>query len=93
MSALAMPKPRRTRPGRYKPLLGPRIPHENHHLWSNHGVWFVVYTIYPTPITKERVRRSLQTHDIGTARNRRDVILEQLAQEGILATYRAPAVA
>jgi len=30
----------------------------NHHLWNNHGTWFIHYVVHPTPITKERVRRS-----------------------------------
>ena len=44
----------------------------NHHLWNNHGTWFVHYTIHPTPLTKERIRRSLGTKDLSTARRRRD---------------------
>ena len=44
----------------------------NHHLWNNHGTWFLHYTIHPTPFTKERVRRSLGTKDLVIARTRRD---------------------
>jgi hypothetical protein len=44
----------------------------NHHLWNNHGTWFLHYTVHPTPFTKERIRRSLGTKDLGTARLRRD---------------------
>ena len=44
----------------------------NHHLWNNHGTWFLHYTVHPTPFTKERIRRSLGTKDLDTARNRRD---------------------
>ena len=47
----------------------------NHHLWNNHGTWFVHYVIHPTPFTKERVRRSLGTKDIAIARARRDALL------------------
>ncbi len=51
-------------------------PHNpNHHLWNNHGTWFVHYVIHPTPFTKERVRRSLGTKDIVLARARRDALL------------------
>jgi hypothetical protein len=46
--------------------------HPNHNLWNNHGTWFIHYTVYPTPYTKERVRRSLQTKDLDEARRRRD---------------------
>jgi hypothetical protein len=44
----------------------------NHHLWNNHGTWFLHYTVHPTPFTKERIRRSLGTKDLGVARSRRD---------------------
>jgi hypothetical protein len=56
------------------PQPGIRIRPENpnHHLWNNHGTWFLHYTVHPTPLTKERVRRSLGTKDLETARNRRD---------------------
>ncbi len=44
----------------------------NHHLWNNHGTWFLHYTVHPTPFTKERVRRSLGTASLDAARERRD---------------------
>ena len=47
----------------------------NHHLWNNHGTWFVHYVVHPTPFTKERVRRSLGTKDVQEARRLRDVLL------------------
>ena len=50
----------------------------NHHLWNNNGTWWVHYTIYPTPITVERIRRSLKTKILEEARNRRDKILNSL---------------
>jgi hypothetical protein len=50
----------------------------DHHLWNNHGTWFVHYTVHPTSRTKERVRRSLQTKDIFEARERRDRFFEAL---------------
>lgn len=53
----------------------------NHHLWNNHGTWFLHYTIHPTPFTKERIRRSLGTKDVVAARSRRDRCFEQLARE------------
>src|SRR5947199_8294419 len=49
----------------------------NHHLWNNHGTWFLHYTVHPTPYTKERVRRSLGTKDLDVARARRDSFFEQ----------------
>ena len=55
----------------------------DHHLWNNHGTWFVHYTEYPTPITKQRVRKSLKTKCLEVARQRRDQLLGlQPAPEG-----------
>jgi len=47
----------------------------NHHLWNNNGTWWVHYTVYPTPVTAERRRKSLKTKNIIVARLRRDKIL------------------
>ena len=51
----------------------------NHHLWNNHGTWFLHYTVHPTPFTKERIRRSLGTKDVSVARERRDAFFTVLA--------------
>jgi hypothetical protein len=50
----------------------------NHHLWDNHGTWFVHYTVHPTPFTKERIRRSLGTKNLDAARRRRDAFFATL---------------
>jgi hypothetical protein len=50
----------------------------NHHLWNNHGTWFLHYTVHPTPFTKERIRRSLGTHEVETARRRRDLFFAEI---------------
>ena len=57
--------------------LGIRINRANarHHLWNNNGTWFVHYTVYPTPVTAKRVRRSLRTKSLSEAIHRRDTIL------------------
>lgn len=47
----------------------------NHHLWCNNGTWWMHFTHYPTPATKERVRVSLKTGSIEEARRMRDSIL------------------
>lgn len=62
-------------------LPGIRVDTENpnHHLWDNHGTWFLHYTIHPTPFTKERIRRSLGTKDVRVARERRDHFFATLA--------------
>ena len=44
----------------------------NHNLWNNNGTWWIHLTVYPTPVTKVRVHRSLQTKDVLEARRRRD---------------------
>lgn len=80
----------------FPPLPGIRVRAENpnHHLWNNHGTWFLHYTIHPTPFTKERIRRSLGTKDIAVARERRDsffVNLAETAKAGAQATRKAVA--
>jgi hypothetical protein len=59
------------------PQLSVRVNPENpnHHLWNNNGTWFIHYVVYPTPITKERVRRSLRTKSVDEARALRDALL------------------
>lgn len=44
----------------------------DHHLWNNNGTWFVHYTVHRVDHTKQRVRRSLGTHRLETARRLRD---------------------
>ena len=68
-----------------------RAENENHHLWNNHGTWFLHYTVHPTPFTKERIRRSLGTKDVTVARERRDSFFAQLASEAAKAAANAPA--
>jgi hypothetical protein len=53
----------------------------NHHLWNNNGTWFLHYTVYPTPFTKERIRRSLGTKCVKTARERRDQFFGHLSKQ------------
>ncbi len=63
------------------PGLRVRAENPNHHLWNNHGTWFLHYTVHPTPFTKERIRRSLGTKDVAVARERRDAFFALLATE------------
>jgi hypothetical protein len=58
-----------------------RAENPNHHLWNNHGTWFLHYTVHPTPFTKERIRRSLGTKDVVVARSRRDAFFVNLSLE------------
>ena len=64
-----------------------RAENPNHHLWNNHGTWFLHYTVHPTPFTKERIRRSLGTKDVAVARARRDAFFVNLSVD---ATKVAP---
>ena len=43
----------------------------NHHLWNNHGTWWIHYTVYPNAWSAERIRRSLGTKNLDEARRRR----------------------
>ena len=51
----------------------------NHHLWNNNGTWWMHYTVYPTPFTSERRRKSLSTNCLEQARQKRDQLLKRLA--------------
>ena len=57
---------------------------DNHHLWNNHGTWYVHYTVYPTPFTAERIRQSLKTRDLHTARRLRDELFQRIELSGQL---------
>ena len=54
----------------------------NHHLWNNNGTWWIHYTIYPSPVTVERIRHSLKTKKILEARSLRDEILDNIIKRG-----------
>ena len=53
---------------------------DRHHLFLNHGTWFVRYSLRPSPLFKadRRVAVSLGTKDLATARARRDAFLAHL---------------
>jgi hypothetical protein len=63
----------------------------NHHLWNNNGTWFLHYTVYPTPFTKQRIRRSLGTKDVTVARERRDHFFQHLLERSAAASVTAVA--
>ena len=67
------------------PSIRIRVENPNHHLWNNHGTWFLHYTVHPTAFTKERIRRSLGTKDLVLARRRRDQLFAELASAGVAA--------
>jgi hypothetical protein len=47
----------------------------DHHLWNNHGTWWLHCTIHLPDFTKGRLRRNLRTSDLEKARQLRDRIL------------------
>ena len=51
----------------------------NHHLWNNHGTWWLHYTLHLPDYTARRIRRSLRTNTLAEARTRRDQHLTALA--------------
>lgn len=57
-----------------KPKLAIRILAENpdHHLWNNHGTWWLHCTIHLPGYISVRIRRSLRTRNLEQARIRRD---------------------
>lgn len=44
----------------------------NHHLYNNNGTWWCHYTEHRQDFTKRRIRMSLQTPSLPTARAKRD---------------------
>ena len=74
------------------PILRVRISADNpnHHLWINHGTWFIHYTVHPTAFTKERVRRSLDTPLLTVARDRRDAFFAHLRTEASVGVGSEP---
>lgn len=55
-----------------------------HHLWCNHGTWWVHYTLETIDWRIRRVRRSLRTRELAVAVARRDELLSRVAAEGEL---------
>ena len=45
-----------------------------HHLWNNHGHWWIHCTLHLPDGTAERIRKCLRTKDLETAIARRDHI-------------------
>ncbi len=50
----------------------------NHHLWNNHGTWWIRFTLRSTEGTSKRPAYSLKTPDPESARRKRDRILADL---------------
>ena len=52
----------------------------DHHLWNNNGTFWCHYTLHFPDYTKHRVRQSLGTPCLKTARKLRDQILRRAAE-------------
>ena len=50
----------------------------NHHLWKNHGTWYVHYTVAEPGCSGTRHRESLGTNDLTKARRKRDEVFASL---------------
>lgn len=72
------------------PTLSIRIDEQNpnHHLWLNHGWWWVHYVVHRGN-RKERIRRSLQTRDVETARHKRDALFARVREAAASAQTKA----
>jgi hypothetical protein len=59
-----------------------------HHLWNNNGTWWCHLTIHLPGFTKERVRISLETHDVSEAKQLRDSLLALFGVKAALAAAK-----
>lgn len=50
----------------------------NHHLYLNRSMWWIHFTVHHKDNTSQRIRQSLLTGNVITARRRRDAILNDL---------------
>ncbi len=66
-----------------RPTLAIRVDAENpnHHLWNNHGSWWIHYTLHLQGHRKRRVRRPLGTRDLEEARALRDRLFAALGAD------------
>lgn len=64
----------------------------DHHLWRNRSTWWTAFTVVVDGYRQERVRRSLGTRDLATARVRRDAMMrEYAARPHVQLSLRVPA--
>ena len=50
---------------------------ENHHLWRNGRYWWVAFVVIIGGVRQVRIRESLKTDDVETARERRDARIRE----------------
>ena len=56
--------------GKLSLRINPKNP--NHHLFNNHGTWWLHATLHSRDFTKQRIRKNLRTEDLDEARTMRD---------------------
>ena len=61
-----------------RPAIRENPANPDHHIWNNNGTWYIHFTLYDTPYTAVRIRRSLRTRCREEARRRRDEIFAWL---------------
>ena len=54
-----------------------------HHIWNNHGVWWIHYTVLVGGVRQRRMRYSLGTRDEQEAARLRDRIFQGLGREPV----------
>jgi len=64
-----------------KPALRINTDNPDHHIYNNNGVWWIHYTLHLADYTAQRVRESLSTRDLNTARLRRDLYLNGMMMQ------------
>ena len=71
--------------------VGVNGPADNHHLWRNRRTWWVAFTIVCDGHRQERIRQSLATRDVETARTLRDQVMRAYqARPGVVVSLRRP---
>lgn len=67
-----------------KPSLRIDPANPDHHLWNNNGTWWLHATLHLPDFSKRRLRASLGTRCLRSARERRDAILSHLSLHALL---------
>ena len=59
----------------------------DHHLWNNHGTWWLHFTLKSACGAQKRHRLSLKTRDVAAARKKRDRVLAAIAENSGRISY------
>jgi hypothetical protein len=61
----------------------------NHHLWNNNGTWWCHLTLHLAGFQKERLRLSLETHDLTQAKILRNALFALFGLHPSMAAAKA----